>query len=69
MRSRCKENTQYIAYEDEQSILAKGAYSKANGYGGIIIWTIQEGWLPADATGGRAPNALFQALKQGFIDP
>ena len=67
--SGCKADTQYIAYEDEVSILAKGAYSKSNGYGGIIIWTIQEGWLPANATGGRAPNALFQALKQGFIDP
>jgi len=61
--------TQYIAYEDETSIAAKGAYSKANGYGGIIIWTIEEGWLPSGAAGGRAQNSLMQALKTGFIDP
>lgn len=67
--SKCNASTQYIAYEDETSILAKGAYSKANGYGGIIIWTIEEGWLPPGAAGGRAQNSLMQALKKGFIDP
>jgi chitinase len=67
--SGCGAATQYVAYEDETSILAKGAFSKANGYGGVIIWTIQEGWLPANATGGRAQNALMQALAQGFLAP
>jgi chitinase len=62
-------STQYISYEDETSLIAKGTFSKTNGYGGIIIWTIEEGWLPSGATGGRAPNALMQALKTGFIDP
>jgi chitinase len=65
----CGSSTRYIAYEDETSIAAKGAYSKANGYGGIIIWQIEEGWLPTGATGGRAQNSLMQALKTGFIDP
>jgi chitinase len=65
----CGAATQYIAYEDETSIAAKGAFSRANGYGGIIIWTIEEGWLPAGAAGGRAPNELMQALKTAFIDP
>ncbi len=65
----CGEPTQYIAYEDEISLLAKGDFSRKNGYGGIIIWTIQEGWLPSDAAGGRARNALMHALKVGFIDP
>lgn len=67
--SGCGASTRYISYDDEASILAKGAFSKANGYGGIIVWTIQEGWLPPGAAGGRAPNALFQALKQGFLEP
>ena len=40
-----------------------------SGYGGIIVWTINEGLLPANATGGRAPNALTQALKHAFLDP
>jgi chitinase len=67
--SHCGAATQYIAYEDETSIAAKGTFSKTNGYGGIIIWTLEEGWLPAGASGGRAPNALMQALKSAFIDP
>ncbi|MGD0527565.1 MAG: glycoside hydrolase family 18 protein [Polyangiaceae bacterium] len=67
--AKCGSATQYISYEDETSIEAKGAFSKANGYGGIIIWTIEEGWLPSGAAGGRAPNALMQALKTGFLQP
>jgi chitinase len=63
----CGSDTQYITYDDETSILAKGAWSKANGYGGVIVWNINEGWLPAGATGGRAPNALMQALRAGFL--
>jgi chitinase len=67
--THCGASTQYIPYEDEISIAAKGAFSKTNGYGGIIIWTLEEGWLPAGASGGRARNALMQALKTAFIDP
>jgi chitinase len=67
--AHCGSTTQYIPYEDETSIAAKGAFSKANGYGGLIIWTLEEGWLPAGASGGRARNALMQALKSAFIDP
>jgi hypothetical protein len=51
------------------SIAAKGAFSKANGYGGIIIGTLEEGGLPVGASGGGARNALMQALKSAFIDP
>jgi chitinase len=65
--AHCGGNTQYVSYEDETSIIAKGTFSKTNGYGGIIIWTINEGWLPSGASGGRAQNALMQALKQGFL--
>jgi chitinase len=65
----CGAPNQYIPYEDETSIAAKGAFSKSHGYGGIIVWTLAEGWLPANASGGRAPNALMQALKTAFIDP
>lgn len=60
-------NTRYISYDDETAIIAKGTFSKQNGYGGIIVWTINEGWLPANASGGRAQNAMMQALKQGFL--
>jgi chitinase len=64
----CGAPSQYITYDDETSIIAKGTFSKAQGYGGIIVWTIQEGWLPKGAAGGRAQNALMAALKTGFID-
>jgi len=30
---------------------------------------IHRGWLPSNASGGRARNALMQALKTSFIDP
>ena len=59
--------TQYIPYDDEQSLIAKGQWSRANGYGGAIVWTIQQMRLPGGAVGGRAPDALFQALRTGFL--
>jgi chitinase len=65
----CGGSTRYITYDDETSIVAKGAFSKTNGYGGMIIWTLEEGWLKQGSTGGRAPNALMQALKTGFLTP
>lgn len=56
----------YVSFEDEQSLAAKGAFSKSNGYGGIIVWTLNQGWL----SGGSKPkNALMQALKTSFLDP
>jgi chitinase len=61
------QSTRYITWDDETSLIAKGTFSKANGYGGIIIWTINQGWLPTGAAGGRAQNSLFQALRTGFI--
>ncbi len=66
--TNCGAATQYLSYDDETSIIAKGTFSKGNGYGGIMIWTLQEGWLPANASGGRAPNALMEALKTGFLN-
>jgi chitinase len=51
-------STQYISYEDPTSILAKGTFSKQNGYGGVIIWTINE-----------LDPATMQALHDGFVAP
>ncbi|MGE0870371.1 MAG: hypothetical protein AB7P03_17530 [Kofleriaceae bacterium] len=59
-------STQYISFEDETSIADKGAFSAANGYGGIIVWTLNEGWLPQNAIGGRQRNALLKALRTSF---
>lgn len=65
----CGGNTRFVMYEDEISLRAKGAFSRTNGYGGVIVWTIQQGYLPANAAGGRARNALTQALREGFLAP
>lgn len=65
----CGAQTRYISYEDETSLLAKGKFSRDNGYGGIMVWTIQQGWLSPNAAGGRPQNALMQALRAGFLDP
>jgi chitinase len=40
--AHCGAATRYIAYEDEQSIAAKGTWSKTHGYGGVIVWTLEE---------------------------
>jgi chitinase len=55
----------YISFEDEQSLIAKGAFTRENGYGGIIIWTINEGYVASRAD----PNFLMEALRAGFIEP
>ncbi|MGE5186617.1 MAG: glycosyl hydrolase family 18 protein [Acidobacteriota bacterium] len=65
--THCGASVQYISYEDEASIVMKGAWSRQHGYGGIIVWTIEQGWLPANASGGRPQDALMQALATGFL--
>jgi len=35
--------TQFLTYEDVKTVQAKAAWVKDNGYGGTIIWTINEG--------------------------
>ena len=48
----------YISYDDEQSIGEKGAYIKSQGLGGVIIWEINEGYLPA----ASSKNPLLIAI-------
>ncbi|MFI5041836.1 MAG: glycoside hydrolase family 18 protein, partial [Acidimicrobiales bacterium] len=55
----------YVTYEDAQAIAAKGAYSKSNGLGGVIIWTINEGYVASAAAGQRSP--LLEAMKTAFL--
>ena len=59
--------TSYLSYEDETSLADKGTFAAANGYGGIIVWTLAEGYLPATAAGGRGRTALTQALRAAFL--
>lgn len=65
--SHCGQPSRYIPYDDEQSILAKGQWSQDHGYGGTIVWTLQQLRLPPGATGGKPRDALLQALKTAFL--
>ncbi len=53
-----------VSYEDEASIAAKAAYVKEAGLGGIIVWTLSQGYLPARPAGARHP--LLQAASDGL---
>lgn len=50
-----------LSYEDERSIAAKGAYARAGGAAGTIIWTLNYGALPDDS------NPLLAAVKESFL--
>jgi chitinase len=52
----CGQPVQYVPYEDAQSIQAKGDWSMAHGYGGVIIWTLEE-----------MPHDLMVAVQTGFL--
>ncbi len=54
----------FLSYDDEQSIAAKGAWARRNGIGGTIIWTIAQGHIPERPAGQRDP--LLQAIKAAF---
>jgi chitinase len=59
------EGCTYVTYEDAQAISAKGAYAKSKGLGGVIIWTINEGYVASAAAGQRSP--LLEAMKAAFL--
>ena len=55
----------FLSYEDPQSLADKGAYAKSNGLGGIIIWTISQGYLASQPVGQRDP--LLEALRTSYL--
>lgn len=55
----------YISYDDEQSIAEKGAYVKAMGLGGVMVWEINEGYLASAAAGQR--NPLLDAIRDNVL--
>lgn len=61
------QNCNFISYEDAESIAAKGAYLRAQGLGGAIIWTIAEGYVASAPASSRDP--LMQAIKHAILDP
>lgn len=59
--------TTYVTYDDEQGIAEKGAYVRNNGLGGVIIWTISQGYLGDWKTSGEV-DPLMKAVKAAFLD-
>jgi len=55
----------YISYDDEESIKAKGRFAIENGYGGIIFWTISQGFIAENPEGYREP--LIKVAYESFI--
>lgn len=55
----------YISYDDEQSIYEKGRFARTNGYGGIIIWTLSQGYVAENPVENRDP--LLKALYEAFV--
>lgn len=53
----------YLSYTDEESLAAQAQYIKTKGLGGGIIWTINEGHLPA---GAADQDPLMTALYSGL---
>jgi chitinase len=57
--------TQFLTYEDLPTVMAKGSWVKANGYGGTIIWTINEG-TQYPYGGDDYANPLLDATAAAF---
>ena len=55
----------YISYDDAQSVLEKGAYLKAEGLGGVILWEINEGYMSELPAGQRHP--LLEAVRDNVL--
>lgn len=53
-----------LVTEDEGSIAAKGAWSRAGNASGVIIWAINYGYIPGSGT-----NPPMEAVKQAFLAP
>ncbi|NBD08723.1 glycosyl hydrolase family 18 protein [Corallococcus silvisoli] len=53
----------WISYDGPRAIAAKGAFAKAQGYGGTIIWTVNQGCT--NPTTGA--NPLLDAVKAAFL--
>jgi chitinase len=56
----------FVSYDDAHSIADKGAFARAQGLGGTIIWTISQGHLGDRPAGQRDP--LLDAVRAAFLD-
>jgi chitinase len=60
------QNCTFVSYEDATSLAAKGAWVKAQGLGGVIIWTISEGYVTSGAN-VAAQNPLLEVMKTSLL--
>ena len=56
----------FVSYEDAASIAEKGAFVRAQGLGGTIIWTISQGHIASAPAGQRDP--LLDAIRSAFLE-
>ena len=56
-------DVRFISYESPQAIAAKGQYARDQGYGGTIVWTINQG-CTNPSTGANPP---LDAVKAAFL--
>ena len=54
----------YISYEDRRSIEEKGAYVKQKDLGGVIIWHLNEGYMPQAGD----PHELLHAVHASIMN-
>jgi chitinase len=55
----------FVSYEDEQSVTAKGAYVRGAGLGGAILWTVGQQHLPNQPVGSQDP--LLKAAYSSIV--
>ena len=60
------EKCTYVTYEDATSIAAKAAWVKEKGLGGVIIWSIDEGFVSGGAD-TAAQNPLLEVTRASFL--
>jgi len=53
----------FVSYEDDASIAAKGQWVRSQGYGGTIIWTVNEGYVAASGT-----NPPLDSVRRAFLN-
>jgi chitinase len=61
------EKCTYVSYEDSTSLAAKASYVKAQSLGGVIIWTISEGFVASGAN-VQTQNPLLEVLKTSLLE-
>jgi len=55
----------FVSYDDAESVAEKGAYAKALGIGGVIVWTVGQGHVASNPAGARDP--LLAALRDSYL--